>query len=126
MYQGFEKSALAMLALWEQRDYKSATGLAREAFSLCYASPAFPGVKRSREALVALVDVCGLLSGDENPDILARLEPRSRHKLAPARMVSAWALATHYTRKGDLASAERYANIVRAAGPYCTPLLDFS
>jgi hypothetical protein len=126
MYQGFEKSVLAMLALWEQRDYQAAAGLAREAFSLCYTNPAFPGVKQSREALVALVDVCDLLAGDENPDILARLELRSRHKLAPARMVPAWALATYYTRKGDRVGAEKYANIVRTAGPYCTPLLDFS
>lgn len=122
MYQGCETSVHSLLAIFEARDYRRALSLAQEARELCDVSDAFPGSKAGKASLQANIDVCELLSGNCNPELLDRLS-RSVKKLpgvAPA--VPAWALAVYYRKLGQDAVAEEYLAVVRRFAPHCVCL----
>jgi tetratricopeptide (TPR) repeat protein len=124
MYQGFETSVHALLAIFEARDYSRALSLAQEARDLCGVSSAFPGSKASRAALESYVDVCELLMGQTSSELLDRLRAAVINLPGISPALPAWALAVYYQKQGQDAVAAEYLAVVRRLVPHCACLND--
>jgi len=122
LYQGLRTHVLTVIAILERRDYREALDLAYETRELSRTRSAFPGSKKSRSAIEALVDATEVLAGSGNDQALGRLEG-AVPKLPPlARLIPAFALAHHYAEHGDERNALKYHAMISRVAPYCRPL----
>jgi hypothetical protein len=126
MYQGFERYALSLMALFEVRDYERSLTLAGEARDLCSVSGVFPGSALGQLHFETNIAAVRLVKGEISEELVRQVEssiPKLKN-IGPA--LPAWALAVHYRRSGEPEKAEQYVAIVRRLVPYCKPLNDFS
>ena len=122
LYQGFRIHVLTVTAVLERKDYRTALDLAIETRELSRSYSAFPGSKKSRVAMDALVDATEVLGERGNDELIGRLETAVNSLPPLAILIPALALARHYSLQGDEQKALKYRAMISRVAPHCGPM----